>query len=137
MDFSFIPDLIDKVFQTGGIFGALFIGLLIGILFFVWKIGAKISNKSIETMESISATNSKFADSSIKMAELVKILVDQTESTLDQLKFIKSQINKQNMAAVELMGVFKSIVSKDEKKDPETILRIENVIKELQRHDGE
>ena len=137
MDFSFVPDLIDKVFQTGGIFGALFIGLLIGILFFVWKIGAKISNKSIETMESISATNSKFADSSIKMAELVKILVDQTESTLDQLKFIKSQINKQNMAAVELMGVLKSIISKDEKKDPETILRIENVIKELQRHDGE
>ncbi len=137
MDLSFVPDLIDKVFQTSGIFGALFIGLLIGILFFVWKIGAKISNKSIETMESISATNSKFADSSIKMAELVKILVDQTESTLDQLKFIKSQTSKQNNAAVELMGVLKSIVSKDDKKDPETILRIENVIKELQRHDGE
>jgi len=137
MDLSFIPSLIDKVFQTGGIFGALFSVLLGAILFFVWKIGSKISNKSIETMESISTTNAKFADSSIKMAELIKILVDQTQATLDQLKFIKSQLNKQNNASIEFMGVLKSIISRDEKKDPETILRIENVIKELQRHDGE
>lgn len=131
-----LPIFIEKVFQYG-LSGALLVLLLISIGYFVWKIGLKISDQTVKTLTSISETNSKFADSSSKMAELVEILAKQTEATLEQLKFIKKHLNKQDYAAIELMGIIK-IIPKfiDSQKDTsEIILRIDNVIKELQRQD--
>lgn len=130
------PIIIEKVFQYG-LSGALLIILLAAIGYFIWKVGLKISDQTIKTLTSISETNSKFADSSIKMSELIKILADQTESTLDQLKYIKKHLNKQDYAAIELMGIIKVLPKfMDSQKDSsEIILRIDNVIKELQRQD--
>lgn len=130
------PIIIEKVFQYG-LSGALLIILLGAIGYFIWKIGLKISDQTIKTLTSISETNSKFADSSIKMSELIKILADQTESTLEQLKYIKKHLNKQDYAAIELMGIIKILPKfMDSQKDSsEIILRIDNVIKELQRQD--
>lgn len=132
------PIIIEKVFQYG-LPGALLIILLVAVGYFIWKIGLKISDQTIKTLTSISETNSKFAESSVKMSELIKILAEQTESTLDQLKYIKKHLNKQDYAAVELMGIIK-ILPKfvDPQKDSsEIILRIDNVIKELQRQNVE
>jgi predicted PurR-regulated permease PerM len=124
-----LPIILEKIFQYG-IFAALFILLLGAVLYFVWIIAFKISDHTIKTMNSISATNEKFAESSGKMAELVKILADQTESTLNQLKFIKSNLNRQNAAATELIQIIR-LIPNDIK--PEISIRLDNIIKELQR----
>lgn len=131
---SSIPLIIEKVFQYG-LPGVLLIILLGAVGFFIWKIAIKLSDQTIKTLSSISETNSKFADSSSKIAELIKILADQTEANLDQLKFIKNNLNKQNYAAIELMNIIKTIpkLIDKEKDSSEIILRIDNVIKELQR----
>jgi hypothetical protein len=126
---EYIPIIIEKVFQYG-VFAALFILLLGAVLYFVWQIGLKISDHVIITLTSISDTNKKFADSSIKMADLVEVLIKQTESTLDQLKFIKTHLYKQNMAAVEVLNIIK-LIPKD--NNPEINIRLDNVAKELQR----
>lgn len=131
---SSIPLIVEKVFQYG-FPGVLLIILLGAVGFFIWKIAIKLSDQTIKTLSSISETNSKFADSSSKIAELIKILADQTEANLDQLKFIKNNLNKQNYAAIELMNIIKTIpkLIDKEKDSSEIILRIDNVIKELQR----
>ena len=131
-----LPLVIEKVFQYG-LLGALFVGLLIAVGYVVWKIGLKVSDQTIKTLTSISETNEKFAESSSKTADLIKILADQTESTLEQLKYIKSHLKKQDYAAMELMNVIKILPKYfDNDKDVSEIqIRIDNVIKELQRND--
>lgn len=126
---EYIPLIIEKVFQYG-VFGALFILLLVAVLYFIWQVGLKISDHVIKTLNSISETNGKFADSSTKMADLVEVLVKQTESTLQQLKFIKTHLYKQNAAAVEVLNIIKLI---PQENNPEINVRLDNVAKELQR----
>lgn len=135
---STIQIIIENVFKYG-LSAALLVGLIVAIGFFIWKIGIKISDHTVKTLTSISETNKKFAESSSVTAELIKIQTQQGNATLDQLKFIKQQQVKQNSAAIEFMNIFKSMASNvDEKnRDPEVIIRIENVIKELQRQGSE
>jgi len=129
MDVSTIQLILEKVFQYG-IFGALFVGLLTAVGYGLWKIGNRISDHIIKTLTTISETNTKYADSSLKMVDLVEILKKQTESTLDQLKYIKASLNRQSSAVIELMKI-SSTMNKEENKELE--LRIESVIRELQR----
>lgn len=131
---SAIPIFVEKVFQYG-LFGVLFVGLLIAVGFIVYKIGLKVSEHTIKTLTSISETNLKYAESSEKIADLIQILSEQTESTLEQLKFIKNHLNKQDIAAIELMNIVKMLPKflDKEKDSTEISIRIETVIKELQR----
>lgn len=126
-------ELIQQVFQVvseSGIFAVLFLILLCGLGYLVYRIANEVVRMIKENMSNIVESNSKFADSSEKMVDLISILVEQTEATAEQLKYIKSNMHKQNTVLIECIKTLESIIPN---KSPETEVRLENIIKEIQR----
>lgn len=118
----------NKVAESG-IFAIFFLLLLVAIGYAIWVLGKRVLTSYEKNMGNIVESNSRFAESSEKMVDLVGILVEQTEFTSNQLGFIKKTIQKQNSIIVECVNLLKSI----SKEDKEFELKLNNILKEAQR----
>lgn len=119
-----------------GLFALLFFLLLGWIIYKDWKSKQKQEEMlekrdltSEKHFNTIVETNSQSVKAFEKISDLMEILTKQTEATAEQLTFIKKNMQKQNMAATELVNVLKVLV----KDNQELSFRMDSVIKEIQR----
>lgn len=128
MEESLVKTIIEQV-SSHGIFALLFVILFGAILKGAWVAITKFTAMTEKNITTIVDSNSKFAESSEKMADLIEIFVKQQELTNQQLKFIKKLIQKNNITNVEVINIVKILM----KDNPEALLRLDNLIKEIQR----
>lgn len=124
--------LVDKILtytMEYGIFAVLFLILFAFLGFLIWRFGLKLTDKTIETMETISSSNIKFAESSENLNELVSNLVEQNNNVGEYLRNINYEISKSKYISIELIEALK-LINND---NPEIKIRLENAIKEIER----
>lgn len=107
-----------------GIFAALFIALLIGVVYLFWT----LFKKFISTTDKVVETNSQFVKELDQLQELFKNMQQVNENIFNQLDFIKKNVYKQNSCVTDSINVLKDIT-----QDEKIHYRLDNIIKEIQR----
>lgn len=123
-----IKQLISELSQYG-VFAILFVLLMVGTGYVVWKFIDKIMNLGESHLQTIVDSNKKFADSSEEMARLIEVIAEQSKATTDQLIFLKKIISKQNYIHKELTNI---LLILDFTSNPEIKVRLENIIREIE-----
>lgn len=119
-----------KIASEHGIFAGLFCVLL--VIFFIvgWFILKKFFEIFEKNITKIVDSNAKFAESSEKMVNFVEVIQKQDEIMLKDLIGIRKYMLNSNLVTIDIINA----VKKKFEDDTEMELRLEAIIRDLQRN---